>query len=113
MDEEYVEKEPLFPSPRSSVFEGEEGSAPPTLNPPTRRKRHNLMTNVLFIAYIPLLVLYVLLAFQFIRSKPFGQTVDLDLFPCALSAVRIFFAITLTPTSIGEELARSDREKGL
>ena len=95
MDEEYVEKEPLFPSPQSSVFEGEETSTPPTLDPPRRRKGHNLITNVFMIAYIPLLVLYALLAHQYIRSKPFGQTVDLNLFPCALSAMRVLSAVRL------------------
>ena len=83
MENENVEKEPLFPSPERSFLDEEERVTAPKSHL-SRKRRPNYITYVLLVAYIPLLVLYALVAFNYVPFTNSSHSIDLNLFPCAL-----------------------------
>ncbi|MCJ1367571.1 hypothetical protein MMC16_006705 [Acarospora aff. strigata] len=81
MAEDMIEKELGLQSSGRRLLEGDKVSIPSMSKSSTKRNRHNCTTYVLVIAYIPLLLLYALLASKYVPLNRSEHAIDLNLFP--------------------------------
>ena len=107
------EKEPLFRIPDDSPIEEGEVLTSFISRSSKQPKRLKYVTYGLGIAYLPLLILYALLAVKLVPSTASDHTIDLNLFPCQPFPMLMLLENGLMRISFGEELARRDGKQDL